>query len=136
MKKRRRISCMDQTSDVDDSKNDFIVHEEETLDRKSSMSLEIPRQDFVRLILQTLEEWGYKNSAQHLEIESGIELKSTALTDFCHAVEQSLWDDSLLLLPSIKVYKQAIQLARLQNKSFFLAFQQHEIIWLDAFEGG
>jgi len=54
----------------------------------------IDREEFIRLVIQSLRDVGYTESADVLEAESGYRLESTAVSTFREAIFQGHWDQA------------------------------------------
>eukprot|EP00743_Colponemidia_sp_Colp-15_P004437 GILK01004784.1.p1 GENE.GILK01004784.1~~GILK01004784.1.p1 ORF type:complete len:564 (+),score=107.43 GILK01004784.1:337-2028(+) len=63
----------------------------------------VRKAEYVRLLLQSLRELGYKSSAQQLEQESGLLLESQFVTRFRSAVLEGQWQHIESLLPELKI---------------------------------
>lgn len=62
----------------------------------------IKKQEFIRIIAQSLYSLGFTNSATSLELESGIELKSAELKQLETLIKTANWDDCINVLRKIE----------------------------------
>ncbi|KAH8117166.1 WD40 repeat-like protein [Phellopilus nigrolimitatus] len=63
----------------------------------------IDREEFVRLVIQSLKDVGYTESASTLESESGYEMESPEVTFFRRCILDGLWSDAEDCLTSLGV---------------------------------
>jgi len=68
----------------------------------------LKRREFVRIITKAMYSLGYKKSGEHLEEESGIPLKSSAVNLFMQQVLDGDWDESLATLKQIGIEDESI----------------------------
>lgn len=67
----------------------------------TAASQALPREDYVRLILNSLHELGYSKSAKALEEDSGYRLCAKPVDDFRGSLFAGNWSQCLALLPSL-----------------------------------
>jgi WD40 repeat protein len=79
------------------SKNHFINGEEELIDGN------IPKQDYIRLVIDSLQQLGYANAAKALEEESGILLEQPIVTKLKEAILQGKWDSAETLVKELSL---------------------------------
>jgi WD40 repeat protein len=63
----------------------------------------IPRRDFVRLLIDSLQQLGYRKASKVLEEESGIALEKPIVTKFKEAVMNGDWDLVESIIPELKI---------------------------------
>eukprot|EP00668_Euglena_longa_P001257 GGOE01001487.1.p1 GENE.GGOE01001487.1~~GGOE01001487.1.p1 ORF type:complete len:598 (-),score=119.35 GGOE01001487.1:249-2012(-) len=83
--------------------------------------------EIVRLILQALQTFGYRESFRKLEDESGIMLQSQAINQFRNAIFTGDWDQAISLLPVLKVE---------ESSSKHVEFLIHQQRFLELLEEG
>ncbi|KAG8934591.1 hypothetical protein FRC02_009671 [Tulasnella sp. 418] len=86
----------------------------------------IDREEFIRLVVQSLRDIGYIESATTLEAESGISLESFEVSQFRDAVMEGQWSRVIKMLPALGVVDRDISGAR------FLISQQHYLELLES----
>eukprot|EP00993_Chasmostoma_nieuportense_P005547 NODE_616_length_2011_cov_48.557325_g572_i0.p1 GENE.NODE_616_length_2011_cov_48.557325_g572_i0~~NODE_616_length_2011_cov_48.557325_g572_i0.p1 ORF type:complete len:589 (-),score=177.28 NODE_616_length_2011_cov_48.557325_g572_i0:125-1891(-) len=67
------------------------------------------RPELVRLLLQTLQSLGYKDSMQALQQESGMLLHSQHIKEFRSCLSEGDWDQVIALLPKLKISDDNLQ---------------------------
>mmetsp|Transcript_9967 Transcript_9967/g.30680 ORF Transcript_9967/g.30680 Transcript_9967/m.30680 type:complete len:872 (-) Transcript_9967:546-3161(-) len=79
----------------------------------------IYREQVVRLLIQTMRDYGYSGSARSLEEESGVQMESEDVVRFRAALQHGDWGVAIDLIPAVAFslpVQQRIRLAILQRK--------------------
>jgi len=79
---------------------------------------EIKQEELVRLMLQTLQDFGYSKAVQTLESESGIAFQNKSAMELCESIINGKWDKLDKTISSLHLEKQT------EKKTRFLVFQQ------------
>jgi WD repeat-containing protein 26 len=69
----------------------------------SSTSSHFKREEYIRLILQSLFELGYNDSAKLLEKESGFQFETKGIGELRESILEGKWDDAERIAKEIKL---------------------------------
>mmetsp|Transcript_7808 Transcript_7808/g.17830 ORF Transcript_7808/g.17830 Transcript_7808/m.17830 type:complete len:621 (-) Transcript_7808:1319-3181(-) len=100
-----RIAGLQEEGDGDDAANG-ILHKHQQFQNR----------DYIRIIIQALEHLGCRQSAEMLERESGVRLRSEAVEELEQATLQGCWDKAESLLPQLELDDQKTLKCRLVIK--------------------
>ncbi|CAG9474907.1 unnamed protein product [Plasmodium vivax] len=67
------------------------------------------KKDVILLLIQAIKNMGYKKSAKHLELESGIELEQPLVKEMHKNVLAGKWKSAIRNLKSIRVHKKIVK---------------------------
>ncbi|EUD68308.1 hypothetical protein C922_01328 [Plasmodium inui San Antonio 1] len=67
------------------------------------------KKDVILLVIQAIKNMGYKKSAKHLELESGIELEQPIVKEMHKNVLAGKWKNAIRNLRSLRVHKKIIK---------------------------
>ncbi|KAI3762742.1 hypothetical protein L1987_53183 [Smallanthus sonchifolius] len=80
----------------------------------------IKKDEFLRLIAESLHSLGYKNTIAYLKKESGITVSSSVVTEFTRLVLDGKWDESLNSLRKLSVLDESV----VKSSSFVILEQK------------
>ncbi|EMR10228.1 hypothetical protein PNEG_01500 [Pneumocystis murina B123] len=78
--------------------NDFVISDIHDEKKELLKNHPIEKEEIIRLILQTLKDFGYKSSVSHLEQESGFSVESTHVLQFRKSILTGDWKHAEELL--------------------------------------
>lgn len=78
------------------------------------------KQELVRLMIQSLQDYGYAESAKTIEHESGYKLQSPEIVEFKRKVLNGEWDTVEDLLPALGLAEESAKIAK-----FYLRQQRY-----------
>lgn len=92
----------------------------------STKSLSFSKNDYVRLVINSLEGLGFRESAERLKIESGIGIKSNYIDMFMDSIIGGTWCESLRLIPLIDfIDGKSSECLRLIHEQKYIEFVQN-----------
>uniref|UniRef100_A0A7S4GNX4 CTLH domain-containing protein n=1 Tax=Eutreptiella gymnastica TaxID=73025 RepID=A0A7S4GNX4_9EUGL len=122
------ISCNGDKEDEGSSSNDVQLQLQPNGTTNVGSFGERHRSEIVRVMLQTLQTLGYKESLQKLEDESGVLLQSQHINQFRACILGGEWDKVIELLPKLQIGENAVRHVK------FLIYQQKFLELLEAGE--
>ncbi|GJJ12550.1 hypothetical protein Clacol_006793 [Clathrus columnatus] len=87
----------------------------------------VNREEFIRLVMQSLRDIGYVESANVLEAESGYRLESNLVATFRESVLDGRWDEAILALDRLEIINEEYR-----RSAKFLIRQQKYLELLEA----